>query len=317
MYTAFGMQISSEVRLLLPVWNPACIVPEASSDTSAWHVDIVYGKIPRDFELPHAIGAIRYGMGNGIGIDSKWIGVDVPSVARYQIEGISRIVVEPAPGADEKRIALFICGLILAFLLKQRPIITLHGSAVVGGGGALVFIGAQGSGKSTMAALLTSAGYRILCDDIIPIADGPVVLPGVSHVKLLPDAFELLVGNPDEAAHLFDGVDKFHADLGGTTCAAPLCAIFVLEPADVYAQGVGQLLVEPITGMKKIRALLQHVSSIKGLDDGAEQFLRLTKRLSSVPVYRVVRPACGCDRVELISRIIKTGAIEEVCDEIC
>lgn len=317
MYTAFGMRIRSEIRLLLPSEGPAGADAAAASNAVPWPVDIVRGAIPPDSELPHALGAIRYGMSPAAGSDEAWIRVDVPRVARYQIQGASRIVVAPEAGADERRIGLYISGLILAFLLKQRPVITLHGSAVARGGKALAFIGCQGSGKSTTAAAMTAAGYRILCDDIVPIADGPVVLPGIAQAKLLPDAFERLVGNPYNAAHLFDGVDKFQADLGGTFRPAPLQAIFVLEPPGDYTNETGLVLAEPVTGMAKVRLLLEHMTSIKALDDAPEQFLRLTKRLGPAPVFRLVRPARGCDMAKIVARIITLEAQKETCDEIC
>ncbi len=321
-YKAFGMQIRSEIRLLLPAGDTTEPASDCAPDTAPWPVDIIRGTIPTDSVLPHAIGNIRYGMCAAGCAGGAWIRVHVPRVARYQIQGVSRIIVAPEAGADERLIGLYISGLILAFLLKQLPVITLHGSAVVKEGNALAFIGNQGSGKSTTAAAMTTAGYRVLCDDIIPIADGPVVLPGVAQVKLLPDAFERLAGNPDDAGHLFDGVDKFQADLGGTTRSAPLRAIFVLEPdsgQDPAAREIqvirdarrnsGLPLVEPIMGMQKIRTLMQHVCGIKALDDELKQFSRLTRRLGPVPVFRLARRRQDCDIPVVISQII-THAME-------
>jgi hypothetical protein len=318
LYTAFGMQIRSEIRLHLPAVDTAGRTFENAAGMKPWPVDIVCGTIPPDSaELPHAIGTIRYGMSAARGADGAWIRIDVPRVARYQIQGVSRIIVAPEAGADDQRIGLYISGLVLAFMLKQLPFITLHGSAVVKDGKAVVFIGEQGSGKSTAAAAMTTVGYRVLCDDIIPIADGPLVMPGVAQVKLLPDAFERMVGNPDNAAHLFDGVDKFQADLGGTFRPAPLQVIIVLEPPGDYANKTGLVLAEPVTGMDKIRLLLQHMTSIKALDDASEQFLRLTKLLGLAPVFRLVRPARGCDMAKIIARIITREKPEEVFNEIC
>jgi hypothetical protein len=312
MYTAFGMQLRSEIRLLLPAGDTAGRSSENAPDTAPWPVDIVCGTIPPDAaELPHAIGAIRYGICSAGGTDGAWIRVDVPRVARYQIQGLSRIIVEPEAGADQQRIGIYISGLILAFLLRQLPVITLHGSAVVKEEKALAFIGDQKSGKSTTAAAMTTAGYQVLCDDVIPIADGPMVMPGVSQVKLLPDAFERLVGNPDDSPHLFDGVDKYQADLGGTSRAAPLRAIFVLEPASNDARDTRRLFVEPVTGMEKIRILLQHVSSIKALDDASEQFLRLTERLGPIPVFRLARQPESCNMAVIIAHIVKHAAAGE------
>ncbi len=283
-YRAFGMRIRSQIRLQLP---PDSCEPAAADP--AWAVDIARGIISRCRELPFSIGAIRYGLGTPEGPGCPWLTVEVPGVARYEVLGNARITVESEKGADERRIGLFISGLILPIMLKRLPVVTLHGSAVVAGGEALAFIGCRGSGKSTTAAALARAGYSILCDDIIPVAEGPLVLPGIPRVKLLPDAFARLGGDLAAAGHLLDGAGKFQADLGGSSSSAPLRAIIVLE-AGGSSPAPDHLVIEPVRGMEKIRTIMRHSTGIPGIDDEIEQFLRITRRLGDTPVVRMVRP---------------------------
>jgi len=321
LYSAFGMRIRSELTLALP---PAAKDKTPGSDPTvstfqtpaAWTVDIVTGPVPEYPDLPYTLGKIRYGrVGDAIIFDVPW-------AARYSIEGGSRIVVERIAGAREDFAGLYLSGLILATMLGARRILALHGSAVVGSAihgsagstGCLVFIGEKGAGKSTTAAALTAHGYRILCDDVIPIAPGTtvpgttvpgitmpntLVLPGIPLPKLLPDAYEKLIGNPQEAPHLFDGVNKYQVSLPSSVEPAPLRVIFVLEISER-----AELLIEPIKGAAKIQRILQNVMSLQGLDDPASIFTLCAERLASVPCYRALRPAGRNSLDELADAIV-------------
>ncbi|PKL06068.1 MAG: hypothetical protein CVV53_06235 [Spirochaetae bacterium HGW-Spirochaetae-9] len=284
-YTAFGMYISSEIPLALP---------EVSENTPKdWPVEIVRGKVPEYPHLAHALGRIRYGrVGDAIVFDVPW-------AARYSLEGDSRIVVDPIAGAKVEFPALYLTGLLLTVMLGARGIVTLHGSAVAGSSGSLVFIGDKGAGKSTTAAAMTAHGYRILCDDVIPIATGPRVLPGIPLPKLLPDAYERLIGDPQEAAHLFDGAGKYHASLPAGTQAAALRMIFLLEPSEEPV-----LRIESVKGGAKIRAILENAISLEGIDDPMLLFTRASERLASIPCFRVIRPTSGNCLDELVGAII-------------
>jgi hypothetical protein len=79
------------------------------------------------------------------------------------------------PGHDPGDVALYLLGSCLAILLQQRGDIILHASAVAVNGQAMLFCGPSGQGKSTLAAMLCSRGYRLLCDDtcnLISMPDG-------------------------------------------------------------------------------------------------------------------------------------------------
>ncbi|WFR62136.1 hypothetical protein P9222_28415 [Paenibacillus amylolyticus] len=80
-----------------------------------------------------------------------------------------RIVVSPIPGADEKKVRLFILGTCMAVIMMQRGILPLHGSAVVIDGWAYAFVGYSGAGKSTLSAALASRGYPLLTDDVVAL----------------------------------------------------------------------------------------------------------------------------------------------------
>ncbi|MDP2790123.1 MAG: hypothetical protein Q8O15_00025 [Rectinemataceae bacterium] len=310
-YRAFGMTIESELALALPpsptvshsqgpLPSPHRHVPAPHGASSScavfpeWRVSIGLGSVKHDSGLQQALGRIHYGK------SGEDIQVEVPWAGRYRVRGDSRIVVEPEPGVDERTVGLYITGLVLSFLLRRRPFITLHGSAVTGPHGAIAFLGSRGSGKSTTAAALTKSGYEILCDDVIPVASGSVVFPGIPFPKLLSDAYGSLVGDPTLASHLFDGVDKYQVELAASHEPAPLRSIYILVPADVPGLGI-----VPLSGGAKVAALFSHVASSPGIDDSRKVFSRSIERLGAIPAFLVSRPIAGYSLPELIGEIVR------------
>ena len=270
-YDAFGMRIDSEFPLELP--------PRAGSKGAAPPIEVVVGRGRLDFPLARKLGKISYGR------DGDILGFDVPWAARYAIEGDSKITVEPIPGARESYLGLYVTGLLLAVILRMRGTITLHGSAVAGAGGGLLFIGDKGAGKSTTAAAMTDFGYKVLCDDVIPIAEGPLVHSGIPFPKLLPDAYEKLIGDARGAEHLFDGMGKYRASVPLCREPVPLRSIFTLEVADLESARI-----EPLRGAAKLHALIQNTMMLEGIDDESQLFEVVSERLATVPCYKVVRP---------------------------
>lgn len=156
--------------------------------------------------------------------------LSVPQVAQYRVEDGQRIFITPLPDVSAERIRLFLLGSALGALLYQRGLFPLHGSAVETRWGAMIFVGAQGAGKSTVAAQFHRQGYRLLSDDVCAVAadsEGLNVLPALAHFRLCTDAYERL-GTRHGAR--FD-VDKFVVPMGEGYCPhpVPLRAIHILS----------------------------------------------------------------------------------------
>lgn len=309
-YLAFGMSIRSDISLFLPAdaRDGRAGDETRESEVSRRTVDIRRAKVPRSDGLPHSIGNLSYGSEGG---DLR---ADVRNLARFRIRGDSLVEVEPLGEFREQYIGLYICGFILPALLRRSECLTLHGSAVSGKNGALVFLGRQGSGKSTTAAALARIGYDIMCDDVVPIAPGPVVQPGIARLKLLPDAFEAFAA--DALPHLHDGVDKLQVDFGGSHAPAPLRAVFILEPgaggAEIHGGGAaclpgaaGRVGARKLGGMEKVKSVYSHVSSIEGIDDPVQQFSRVPALLASAPVFSVSRPGDADSIAEVAETIAR------------
>lgn len=140
-------------------------------------------------------------------------------------------------------------------LLYQRGLFPLHASAVETPWGAMIFVGDQGVGKSTLAAQFHSRGYRLLSDDVCAVTatpEGLRILPALAQFRLCADAYERL-GTPEGAR--FD-VDKYVVPMGDGYCAdpVPLCAIHVLSEHDEASPRI-----EELRGFDRIQRLLENL----------------------------------------------------------
>jgi hypothetical protein len=83
----------------------------------------------------------------------------------------------------------YLVGSILSYALLARGLESLHGTAVVVDGHAIAFLGDSGHGKSSLASSFIQAGYPLLTDDFLVLAeDGGHFLayPGFPRLKLYP-----------------------------------------------------------------------------------------------------------------------------------
>lgn len=113
---------------------------------------------------------------------------------------LDRMEVRPVRGADAGMASVLTTGGSLAFQLYQRGHLVLHASAVEVGGAAWGFVGRAGMGKSTMAALMCSAGGALITDDVLRVDDflgRPVARLGATELRLRKGA--------DSLATRFDG----------------------------------------------------------------------------------------------------------------
>ena len=132
---------------------------------------------------------------------------------------------------------------VLPRVLSQAGRMVLHASAVETPAGAIVFLGASGSGKSTVAAGFGRLGYPVLADDCVLVdakADGFVGLPTYTGVRLWPDVVESLYGTSGPAAvaggqaakHRVDHWRDGHEWRSGAGCryTASTCWIASIRP---------------------------------------------------------------------------------------
>ena len=78
----------------------------------------------------------------------------------------------------------------------------LHGAAIATPEGAWLLCGASGSGKSTLVAALVAAGYPLIADDILPLAEEPRgVWPVPFALSVKQGSWPVLAGRFPELEH--------------------------------------------------------------------------------------------------------------------
>jgi hypothetical protein len=179
----------------------------------------------------------------------------IPGVGQYRVEEGRRIFIEPLVDASVDKVRLFLLGSSMGALLYQRGLFPLHGSAVETEWGAMIFVGAQGVGKSTLAAEFHRRGYRMLSDDVCAVAatpEGPVIVPALAQFRLCADAYDRLGGA--EGARF--EVDKYVVPMGEGYCPdpAPLRAVHVLRDHDP-----DEARIEVLRGFDRVQRLLENL----------------------------------------------------------
>ncbi|GAA4078430.1 hypothetical protein ACFFOS_06675 [Nocardioides kongjuensis] len=239
MYAGYGLLIDSELTL-----------PDLARDAAPGAPpDVVVRLGP---VAPPTADAVRLPL--GLWVDGERIGIDVPGVARYSCSGGSLITVQPAPGASDDALRLFLLGSALGCLLTQRGLLVLHGNAFVVDGGCAVVLGHSGAGKSTLAAEMHRRGHLVLSDDVVPVDAAGRAVPGWPRIKLWQDALDRL-GLPSSGLdRVDDRFAKFHVplDRSGSLLPVPVRWIYVLDRYD------GPLRVVPVTGAAAFVSLHEH-----------------------------------------------------------
>lgn len=213
-------------------------------------------------------------------------------VGRYHVCGGRRVTIDPSPGVDEREVRFFVLGPAMAVLLHQRGLLPLHANAVRVDGVAALFMGFSGRGKSTTAAAMCARGHALVADDVAPVqwtADGPVVLPGWSHMRLLPQTLAALGAAAPDGPTIHPRTDKYawHA-ARFADAPVPLGRIYLIA-------GGARVGVEPLARNEAFGQLVAGTYPVPArlmeADGGkADHFRRCVAVASRVTVARLTRP---------------------------
>ncbi len=288
-YIAYGLQIATAFPC--PEMMP-CEAGQAD-------VHIGYGQVPESLENPAGVGvAWQAAPGRFL--------MDVHGVARYLVSAGKHITIEPAPDIDEADIRVFLLGSVMAALLIQRGLLTLHASAIRTDQGAVVFMGKSGSGKSTLLAALLKRGYAMMADDVVGIAlddqKRPLVLPAFPYTRLWHDTATVLHYPVEQNQRLRQDMDKYVLPVDHFPCEPlPLRTVYALT-----------LHNKPHICMERAAALdvfnlLQRFTYrkrfIRGLGQDQHHFQLLTAVAETTRANTVIRPVHPVLINELADRI--------------
>jgi hypothetical protein len=192
---------------------------------------------------------------------------------------------------DLEAARLDVLGRVLALALHASGWLSLHGSAVALGEGAVAFLAPKGNGKSTLAFALMRGGGALMTDDTVVIGAGqpPVVRPGVQSVRLFRDSADWL-----SAPAPIAGTSDIKATFGQLSAdarrltRAPLAALYLLEsvPAGAIREPVER---ERIEGPAAVFALLAQtkIGALLGGTEASTVFDAVVALAEGSAIYRL------------------------------
>lgn len=276
-YTAYGLGIHS----FLPL--PELVCKEKTAD-----IVVRPGRV-------NGVALEPVDKGRRFGVSSEGACYSFEGVGTFMVRGGHEVVVDSIPGTDKRALRLCLLGPVLALILHQRRQLILHASAVSVGGKAVVFLGGQGWGKSTIAAALHLRGHDMLADDITTIqmdSACPMVVPAFPQFKLWPDSLLALGATPETLPVLHPDLHKrgFHLVSGFARNPAPLKHIYVLAAGrnlQIQSLSSQEAFVELIRHSYAARfgSQLLHATGI------ATHFRQCAHLVQNTRVYRFGRPA--------------------------
>lgn len=196
-------------------------------------------------------------------------------------------------GANEELAQAIILGPVLSLALQAAGDLCLHGSAVAIEGRAIGFLGGKYYGKSTMATALTSAGARLISDDVLAVhPQSGVLRPGVPSVRLWADSAEALCIK-DLCRRVEPGVKT---TASGFMNAAPvedlhpIEALYLLEPVTDPEPEMAACWREPVRGPGAAVSLAHQSklpASLVGPRGAGLQLQRAVRTVTGIPIWRL------------------------------
>jgi hypothetical protein len=203
---------------------------------------------------------------------------------------LSRVTAHLLPAGDPGLVPILLSGNVLATLLLLLDRCVIHASAVADDEVALAFVGASGMGKSSLAAMFCSAGFRLVTDDTLRIdfEDGVFCYRGTGSLRLRESAQTLASHFP--AAELRRTADgRVAIDLPATVASRLRLHGCVLPELRQDATAVE---VVELSASAAVRALLRYPRILGWTDPRPLRlyFDGITQLARSVPVYRAAIP---------------------------
>ncbi len=220
-YVVCGLSVLSEITLPGLIANPR--------RSAAADVTIREAPVPMALDEASVLGP-TWQMA-----DDSFL-IRIPGIARFLLHGGRDIAFEIEDGSAQSEVAIFLVGTVFGILLHLRQRIVLHASAVRVGGKAVLFCGASGAGKSTIAAALGKHGFPLVTDDVCAIdLSNPgriTVQPDGRFLKLWSHAIENLELAEKRGTAVREKLEKFYVEPGDASAdPLPLGAVYALREA--------------------------------------------------------------------------------------
>lgn len=277
-YTTFGIHIGSELEL-----------PELGRPGKKTIPDLTI----RFQQIPEQITDALY-KGRKIQIGSTEVLIRIDHVAGYLIREGKEICITPDTKAEPALIRVFLLGPVIGIALHQRGFLVLHGSSVEWNNHAVIFAGASGSGKSSVAAALVQKGFLFLADDLCPLqiekTSKPVLLPSIPQLKLMEDTLLDIDFSPASIARLASYIPKFGVSVSNhaTRNPSPVNLIFILMPET----NKERISIEEVSGFSKFTLLRDNTYRfpyLRYMNLATRHFDQISSLANQVKVFRLER----------------------------
>lgn len=230
-YCVYGMVVVSDAPLALPVYADGGLGQIELSSAPASLFRTAMERVAFD---PRSDSWNQYAFLPDGSTYVRWDGVGEFLVAP---DG-RRIACRRDQESSFESFQVYMLGQALSFALLKQRFEPLHATAVVVDDEAVVFLGNNGFGKSTLAACFLEAGHRLLTDDLLILqqsSGGILAYPGPPRIKLFPEIAYRFIGHASGRVPMNWGTDKLILPIAERlTCTAPvpLKAIYSLAPPD-------------------------------------------------------------------------------------
>lgn len=238
-YSAFGLSFSSNLPIsaLVPLTSP-----QRETDVSIDLGGSYPNAIAEGFEeLSYASSILNSKSDPALRIwkigDGSFLRLDYHDGVRFWLDRQGTSIHATWPDSISfEEVTAYLLGPVLGILLRYRGLTCLHASAIAVNRCAVVFVGPEGAGKSTTAAMLVENGCAALSDDIVPLRQGNddiEVSSAYPHLSLWPDSVQIIYGSQDALPAFVPDYEKRRLSLLGREKAfqvesLPLGKIYLL-----------------------------------------------------------------------------------------
>jgi hypothetical protein len=218
-----------------------------------------------------------------------------PDIADFDVSPDGRNVrCHPAPEAAQETVRHLYLNQVLPLALSRQGRLVIHASAIEGPAGAVAFVGASGTGKSTLAAAFARSGHRLLCDDGLLLDEteqGFLALPGDPSIRLWEDSRLALVEREKPADQPIPDTAKSRLVAGEQIefCRQPLLLDRVYMLGDGTARDVS---IAELCGSEALIAFVKHsfLLDIDARDLISAHFNQLSRLVAERRCFRLDYP---------------------------
>ncbi len=238
--------------------------------------------------------------------------LDCLGQARFLIEfGLRRISALPLRDCPDHSLAHLLLDQALPRAVCHGGRTVVHASAVrLEDGRAVAFAGPTGRGKSTLATAFHRAGFEVIADDCLLLAERGArafAVPAYPSVRLWSDSAAELVEEGEELIDMAHYTGKQQLLLGSRArqtgdSGMELAALFLLEPP-----GQREIRIEPAGGRSVLMGLIEETFALDAVDHAAVQraFERTGRLARSLPIFRLGYPRDYRKLSQVIANITK------------